>query len=77
VTQNGAASTTPGTPPVIQINCDNPAIIHTGDSYADLGATITAPQADLNLGITTYVTAANDNTPPLAPTGTTATSTSR
>jgi hypothetical protein len=26
---------------------------HVGDSYADLGATITGPQADLNLGITT------------------------
>jgi Chaperone of endosialidase/Domain of unknown function (DUF5011) len=55
VTQNGAASTTPGTPPVIQINGDNPAIIHVGDSYADLGATITGPQSDLNLGIKTFL----------------------
>jgi hypothetical protein len=50
-----AASSTPDTPPVIQINGDNPATIHIGDTYSDLGATITDPQADLNLGITTYV----------------------
>ena len=43
------------TPPVIQINGDNPAIIQVGATYNDLGATITGPQADLNLGITTYV----------------------
>jgi Chaperone of endosialidase/Domain of unknown function (DUF5011) len=55
VTQNTAASTTPGTPPVIQINGDNPAIIRIGDAYADLGATITGPQADLNLGIKTFL----------------------
>ena len=47
--------TTASTPPVIQINGANPAIIHVGDSYADLGATITGPQADLNLGIHTFV----------------------
>jgi hypothetical protein len=41
VHHHGAASTTPDTPPVI----------HIGDTYADLGATITGPQADLNLGI--------------------------
>ena len=33
------------TPPVIQINGDNPAIIQVGDTYNDLGATITGPQA--------------------------------
>ncbi len=33
---------------------DNPAIIHVGDSYADLGATITAPQVDLNLSTKTF-----------------------
>jgi hypothetical protein len=43
------------TPPVIQINGDNPAIVQIGNSYNDLGATINGPQADLNLGITTYV----------------------
>jgi hypothetical protein len=42
------------TPPVIQINGDNPAIVQVGASYADLGATITGPQADLNLGIQTF-----------------------
>jgi hypothetical protein len=41
--------------PVIKINGDNPAIIHISDSYADLGATIIGPQADLNLGIHTFV----------------------
>ncbi len=34
---------------------DNPAIVHDCDSYADLGATITAPQVDLNLGIKTFL----------------------
>ena len=42
-------------PPVIQINGDNPAIIQVGDTYNDLGATITGPQADLNLGIKTFL----------------------
>jgi hypothetical protein len=49
------ATTTSDTAPVIQINGDNPAIIQVGTTYNDLGATITGPQADLNLGITTYV----------------------
>jgi hypothetical protein len=49
------ASTTPDTPPVIRINGDNPAIIQVGDSYNDLGATIIGPQADLNLGVQTYL----------------------
>jgi hypothetical protein len=43
------------TPPVITINGDNPAHINVGDTYSDLGATITAPQADLNLGVHTFV----------------------
>jgi hypothetical protein len=43
------------TPPEIQINGDNPAIIQVGATYNDLGATITGPQADLNLGIQTYL----------------------
>ena len=46
---------TASTPPVITINGDNPAIVHVGDSYSDLGAAITGPQADLNLGITTFL----------------------
>ena len=43
------------TPPVIQINGNNPAYVTIGSSYADLGATITGPQADLNLGIKTFL----------------------
>ena len=43
------------TPPVISINGDNPAIIQVGSTYTDLGATITGSQADLNLGIVTYL----------------------
>jgi hypothetical protein len=49
------------TPPVIQINGNNPAIIKVGATYNDLGAIITGPQADLNLGITTYVNGAPMN----------------
>ena len=49
------ASTTPDTPPVIQINGDNPAYLNIGDSYNDLGATITGPRADLNLGVRTFL----------------------
>jgi hypothetical protein len=45
----------PDTPPVIGINGDNPAVVQIGDTYTDLGATITGPQVDLNLGIATYV----------------------
>jgi hypothetical protein len=58
VTQN-SASTTPTTPPTITINGANPAIIEVGDSYADLGATVsdTGPgQAGAtNLGVTTFL----------------------
>jgi hypothetical protein len=43
------------TPPVIQINGDNPAIVQVGETYNDLGAPITGPQADLKLGVETYV----------------------
>jgi hypothetical protein len=52
VTQNGAGS---ATPPTAAINGDNPAILHIGDSYANLGATITGPSADLNLDIKTFL----------------------
>ena len=51
MTQNSASTTQP----TITINGDNPAIITIGDSYADLGATIIAPQADLNLGIKMFL----------------------
>jgi hypothetical protein len=44
------ASTTPatpptGSPPVIQINGENPAIIPVGAAYDDLGATIEGPRS--------------------------------
>jgi surface protein with Ig-like domain len=55
----GSATPAPDTaPPTIAINGTNPAIIHIGDSYADLGATITGPQADLNLGIRIFLNGA-------------------
>jgi hypothetical protein len=50
-----SSSAATDTPPVIQINGDNPATIDVGASYTDLGATIIGPQADLNLGIQTYL----------------------
>jgi hypothetical protein len=54
--QEPIATTTPDNEaPQIQINGDNPAIVQAGDSYSDPGATITGPQTDLDLGITTYV----------------------
>jgi hypothetical protein len=46
---------------VLQVNDDNPAIIQVGATYTDLGATITGPTADLNLGIVTYVSGAPMN----------------
>jgi hypothetical protein len=46
-------------PPVITINVANPAQVNVGDRYADLGATITGPQQDLNLGIQLYVDGAS------------------
>ena len=42
-------------PPIIAINGGNPATINVGATYADLGATITAPRQDLNLGLTTLL----------------------
>jgi hypothetical protein len=57
-TSSSPATNTIGTPPVIAINGDNPAIVDVGASYSDLGATITGPQADLNLGIKTFLNGA-------------------
>jgi hypothetical protein len=58
VTQN-STSTTPTTPPTITKNGDNPALIMVGDSYADLGATVsdTGPgqAGDANLGYQTFL----------------------
>jgi hypothetical protein len=42
-------------PPIITVNGANPALIQINETYADLGATITGPTADLNLGIHTFV----------------------
>ncbi len=39
----------------LKINGDNPAIIQVGSTYNDLGATIIGPEADLNLGIRTFL----------------------
>jgi hypothetical protein len=62
---NGAAASSSAdssaTPPVLQMNGDNPAIIQIGATYNDLGAQITGPTADLNLGIVTYVNGAPMN----------------
>ena len=70
MTQNSASSTpptasttpsatAPTNPPTITINGNNPALIHVGDSYADLGATVsdTGPgqAGDANLGLTTFL----------------------
>ena len=52
---SNSTSAATDTPPVIQIDGDNPAIVQVGATYNDLGATITGPSADLNLGIQTYV----------------------
>jgi hypothetical protein len=59
--EQGSSSSSTTTPPVISINGDHPAHIHVGDTDADLGATITGPKADLNLGISTYVNGAPMN----------------
>jgi hypothetical protein len=52
---SNTASTTTDTPPVITINGNNPAVVHVGDTYSDLGATITAPEQDKNLGLKTFL----------------------
>jgi surface protein with Ig-like domain len=54
-----SASTTPNTPPTIAINGANSAIITVGDSYADLGATVTdvgpGQAGDTNLSYQTFL----------------------
>jgi hypothetical protein len=55
-TSSGQASSPQA--PIIQINGDNPAIVQVGTTYNDLGATITGPQADINLGIKTFLNGA-------------------
>jgi hypothetical protein len=64
VTSNGAGeSAATDTPPVIEINGDNPAAIDVSSVYTDLGATITGPQSDLNLGIEAIVDGGATTTP--------------
>src|SRR5258705_196217 len=48
-------SATSAQTPTIEILGNNPATINVGDTYNDLGASITAPAADVNLGITYLV----------------------
>ncbi len=47
--------TSSSTPPQLQVNGNNPATVNVGTAYADLGATITGPQGDTNLGISASV----------------------
>jgi hypothetical protein len=61
-TSPSPATNTTDTSPIIAINGDNPAIVQVGASYSDLGATITGPQADLNLGIKNFSTARSSAT---------------
>jgi trimeric autotransporter adhesin len=56
--ESATTSDATNTPPQIQITGDNPALIQVGATYNDLGATITGPQEDLNLGIQTFVNGA-------------------
>ena len=54
-TNSGNPGNVNSTSPVISINGANPATITVGTAYADLGATITAPKADVNLDLTVVV----------------------
>jgi hypothetical protein len=40
---------------MLSVSGNNPATVNVGATYADLGASITGPTADLNLGITASV----------------------
>ena len=52
------ATSSSSTPPHIIISGNNPAHINIGDTYQDLGAIITAPEQDKNLGIKIYLNGA-------------------
>ena len=54
----------PDTPPTITINSDNPVIITVGDSYADLGATV----SDMSQVATTQATSTQHARSKLRPT---------
>jgi Domain of unknown function (DUF5011) len=56
-----SSSSAAATPPVLTMNGNNPAHVNVGDTYADLGAIITGPQADLNLDIKTFLNGALTN----------------
>jgi hypothetical protein len=58
-----ASSTSAARLPAITINGDNPAIIQIGSTYSDLGATITGPAQDINLGINVSVDGGPTTTP--------------
>jgi len=51
----GSQLSTASAAPQISVNGNNPSHIQVGRNYADLGAVITGPQADLNLGIHTFL----------------------
>jgi hypothetical protein len=55
MSKRATTSATNDEAPQVKISGDNPATVQVGVSYQDLDATITAPQADLNLGITTLL----------------------
>jgi hypothetical protein len=52
---NPSTSTPDTAPPFLTVLGDNPTYVHIGDRYADLGARITGPPTDLNLGIKTFL----------------------
>src|SRR6202011_1054367 len=61
---SSSSSRSTSTPPQISTNGNSPATVPVGATYLDLGATITAPQADLNLGIIASVDGGATTTTP-------------
>ncbi len=55
VTSSTSGTATNTNAPVLEIQGNNPATINVGATYNDLGAIITSPAADVNLGITYLV----------------------
>ncbi len=62
-TASSTSTVSTTTPPQISINGNNPATINIGDTYADLGSTVTGPHQDLNLGIHVSVDGGATTTP--------------
>lgn len=54
-TASGGVGASGAGAPVLEIQGNNPATINVGDTYNDLGAIITSPADDVNLGITYLV----------------------